>query len=643
MRFIHLLLLAALSLSVWAEFPKPKPEDGVIVPPGTTRPPERRANEIQARGWLIDYRDGVQEDQADALEWSLGFDARWLQGEFGREEKVAWLESGRELGAEEQKLLMESGLVEAIEPNAIFELVSNQLPQKEERSPVSLSKLPQPNPGDYQDPFYRHQWHMAQIGVSEAHRKAQGKGVVVAVIDTGVAYEKHGRYNLARDLNQARFIKPFNFIDNTIHANDDHGHGTHVAGTIAQSTNNGLGVIGVAPEATIMPLKVLDGSGRGDIRGIARAIAYAADNGAHVINLSLGGPLPVGVLRKALQHARSKGTLPVCAAGNSGGSIGWPARYPECMAVSALQFDENLTFYSSRGKEISIAAPGGNVRVDQNGDGLPDGVLQNTVYSGDPSRDDYMLFMGTSMASPHVAGVAALIYSMGVKNPQKVEKILLASARPKKGPREFYGAGILNAAQATALVGQAVGGSWNASDQWICGNSSFYLGCGSSYIGYKSHISRIASGFALVAGVAAAMYFSGLNLLAMPLFWLGLLIFGAGLNWLPGLESYSFLQALPGLDEHLAGEGGTPLWRSILPFLGLVLMTLHKKVLLPLLSGGSFGLFGWFLAQLLVILPQIGSKVLGWFPLILDIGWLGLQAFFSLYLARRILKILMPD
>src|SRR5204863_1518261 len=134
-------------------------------------------------------------------------------------------------------------------------------------------------------------------------------------------------------------------------------------------------------------------------------IRWAADHGAKVINMSLGGPFPVGAIRTAVKYAHDKGVVVVAAAGNDGrGRVGYPARYPEVVAVAATQFDESTTFYSNWGKDIDIAAPGGNTRVDQNGDGQPDGVLQNTVHPNDIRRTGYLMFNGTSMASPHVAG-----------------------------------------------------------------------------------------------------------------------------------------------------------------------------------------------------------------------------------------------
>jgi serine protease len=299
------------------------------------------------------------------------------------------------------------------------------------------------------DPCFRYQWHLNQIKLPEAWKLGQGKGVTVAVIDTGVSK--------VPDLGDTKIAAGYNFVADNERAEDDHGHGTHVAGTIAQATNNKLGVGGVAFGATILPLKVLSADGRGSMAAIAQAIRYAADHGAKVINMSLGGPLPVVTIRHAIDYARDKGVVVVAAAGNDGrGRVSYPARYPGVLAVASTQFDERTTFYSNWGKEIDIAAPGGNTRIDQNGDGKPDGVLQNTIVPNDISRTDYLWFMGTSMASPHVAGVAALVIGAGVTRPDAVEAVLMDTARRPKaagaGPSgridDHYGNGIVDAGAA---------------------------------------------------------------------------------------------------------------------------------------------------------------------------------------------------
>jgi serine protease len=318
------------------------------------------------------------------------------------------------------------------------------------------------------DPLLNLQWNLqssstGSINAVEAWQTTTGSGAVVAVLDTGVAFENRsdstGTYYVAPDLAGTRFVAGYDFVNNDPYANDDNSHGTHVAGTIAQSTNNGLGVAGVASDASIMPVKVLGRDGSGSHAAIAQGVRWAVDNGAQVINLSLGSSSGSTTLRDALAYAYGKGATIVAAAGNNGqNAVSFPAAYDDfVIAVSATRFDENLAPYSNYGSSIDIAAPGGDTSVNQNGDQYVDGILQNTFNPSTKNTADfgYYFFQGTSMAAPHVAGVAALVTSQllkikGTVDPTTVRNILQSTARDRgtAGVDSLYGYGILDAAAA---------------------------------------------------------------------------------------------------------------------------------------------------------------------------------------------------
>ncbi len=295
------------------------------------------------------------------------------------------------------------------------------------------------------DPLFKEQqWHMDRIGAPRAWDFATGRGVTVAVVDTGIACETYGPFTKGSDLDQTECVQGWSFISNDIHANDDQGHGSHVAGTIAQSTNNGRGATGVAFHARLMPVKVLNQEGWGSTADVADGIRWAADHGANVINLSLGGPRNSGIMEDAVKHALAQGAVVVAAAGNSGGSVGYPGATEGVIGVSASDQNDKLAKFSSRGKEVDIAAPGVN-------------VVQQTICEKGRKKEceNYPAYNGTSMASPHVAGAAALVMSLGVTEPSAVEGALKASARvvdDSEGGKKLFGAGILQAADAVQRV-----------------------------------------------------------------------------------------------------------------------------------------------------------------------------------------------
>ncbi|MCA9790775.1 MAG: peptidase S8 [Candidatus Eremiobacteraeota bacterium] len=319
--------------------------------------------------------------------------------------------------------------VSSVSPNTLYTALANEDPF--------------PN-----DPRYQEQWHMQAIDVEKAWQTTRGKGAVVAVVDTGVAYRDWKKFRQVEDLKQTSFTVGYDFVNRRPEALDDNGHGTHVAGTVAQSTHNGVGVAGVAFEATVMPIKVLNARGSGSLADVASGIRLAADQGANVVTLCLGARGRDRVLHEACAYARGKGCTLVAAAGNTGGrSINYPAAFDECLAIAASDQEGNLASYSARAPGVDLTGPGG----DQRRHGTSGGILQNTL-----PRDgqNYLFYSGTSMATAHAGGVAALVVACGVTEPEQVEKVLRTSARGVDDPD--CGAGLLDAGRAVAAAQQQV-------------------------------------------------------------------------------------------------------------------------------------------------------------------------------------------
>lgn len=275
------------------------------------------------------------------------------------------------------------------------------------------------------DPDYPDQWNFTAVRSEEAWSLSSGSGVTVAVLDTGIATGGNDGIGC--------IVAPKDVVYGTNYPDDYNGHGTHVSGTIAQTTGNGIGVAGLAYSACIMPVKVLGDSGFGTFSDIAEGIYYAVDNGARIINMSLATDAKDGVRNNvfvdgALDYAYSHGVTVVCAAGNDGfpQNVSYPAIYPTAIAVGATDYNNNVTQYSNKGEGLDIVAPGGDLTKDLNGDGNPDGILQETFNIG---GWDYFWFQGTSMASPHVAAVAAMFIAVdSTLTPDLVYQILTTTA-----------------------------------------------------------------------------------------------------------------------------------------------------------------------------------------------------------------------
>jgi serine protease len=274
------------------------------------------------------------------------------------------------------------------------------------------------------DPGRPQQWGLDAVGASAAWTVTRGAGVIVAVVDTGVAP--------APDL-AGRLLAGWNVIAGTAASADDNGHGTHVAGTIAEVEGNGLAEAGVAPEASILPVKVLDAEGTGSDVDVAAGIVWAADHGAQVVNLSLGGDEASTVLADAVVYARGRGALIVAAAGNDGGAVGVPARLAGVLAVGAVDSALVRAPFSAGGRSLDLMAPGV-------------GIVQQTLDGAGGFADRSL--SGTSMATPHVAGIAALVLAAGrATTATGIARVLARTALDLGVPGKdaAYGAGLARA------------------------------------------------------------------------------------------------------------------------------------------------------------------------------------------------------
>ncbi|SLJ90286.1 MULTISPECIES: S8 family peptidase [unclassified Paenibacillus] len=271
------------------------------------------------------------------------------------------------------------------------------------------------------DPFFPYQYNLQKINAPAAWDISQSNtSVKIAIIDTGV--------QLNHPELAGKLLPGYDYVDYDNIPEDGNGHGTHVAGIAASITNNGVGIAGAAPLASIVPLRVLDNNGQGTTGNVGNGLVYAANNGIQVVNLSLGGPTGEAFLQAAVQYAWDRGAVIIAAAGNDNTSYPIvPASYPNVIAVASTNPSDLKSNFSNYGSWVDMAAPG-------------DTIL--STYLG----GSYAYLSGTSMAAPHVAGVAALLASRGKTNAQIRDALCFASD-PVSGSGVYWTYGRLNAYQ----------------------------------------------------------------------------------------------------------------------------------------------------------------------------------------------------
>ena len=483
----------------------------------------------------IDFKDNIATTEIDrqlqALKQQYQISPR-LNSQFSKTERTYTVKGDRAL-LDKLRSTIPAQDLETIEPNYIYTIPKQDREAIEpNRANISASA---PN-----DPQYSKQWHLHTINVEQAWDDTKGSGVTVAIIDTGVSK--------VPDLAKTEFVTGYDFVNDKETADDDNGHGTHVAGTVAQSTNNNYGVAGIAYQAKIMPLKVLASSGGGTITDIADAIRFAADNKADVINMSLGGGGESQIMKDAIEYAHNKGVVIVAAAGNENrDSASYPARYARVISVAATDAQNEKAEFSNYGAGVDIAAPGG-------GNGSK--IWQETI---DPETNEPIVagLQGTSMAAPHVAGVAALIKSVGVTQPDEVLAVLQQSVRKiDTDPQNYFGAGHLDASAAVKLA-QKGKITFNDFFRWLRDNGylnlRFWIDGGA--VALLPKIAMVLGSYILAFFVRNYLPF-GLPLMS------GMVVGSSGLFFLKGLYIFDLPQApfrilgssIPELGNAIAGN-----------------------------------------------------------------------------------------
>jgi serine protease len=394
---------------------------------------------------VINFRDDIGQGQIraqlDQIATTYKVRPR-LNSEFSEVDQVYVMEGDRiRLDQLQRSSLAKS--TEFIEPNYLYtipEASQANWPIPPDQAAKSSQNTTFPN-----DPLYPQQWNLQQIQVAPVwQQQATGKGITVAIVDTGIAK--------VPDLAEEQLVRGYDFINDETYGSDDHGHGTHIAGIIAQATNNQYGAAGIAYEASLMPIKVLAVGGSGTVADIAEGIRLAADRGAQVINLSLVGTGYSQLLQAAIDYAHRKGVVIVAPAGNSKqNTVMYPARYRHVIGVAALDAAAQKAPYSNFGPGVDLAAPGGVVTQ-----AAPlGGIIQNTL---DPRTKQplFTAYQGSSFAVAHVTGAVALLQSIQQSlPPEQIEAILAQTAtKVPKDPLNQFGEGKLNVLAAVNMVQQ---------------------------------------------------------------------------------------------------------------------------------------------------------------------------------------------
>jgi serine protease len=399
-------------------------------------------------------------------------------------ERLLRLARGVSVTAEIRRLRHQPGVAFAV-PNYIAHAAGSFIPND-------------PGRGNTPEGWERMQWNfLPQTGINApeawanliADHRPGGRGVTIAVLDTGIAYRDWRQFRKSPDFTGTRFVDPYDFvardpgrcdsrnaIESTHYPLDREGHGTFVAGMLAEATNNGVALTGLAYGASIMPVRILDACGDGDAGTIARGIRYAVEHHAQVINLSLEFDTNVTSsdipdIIRAIRFAHRRGVVVVAAAGNEGVSqLAYPAAATAVISVGATTRDRCLADYSNNGPRLDLVAPGGgddspSLSTDSNCH--PDRTLptinQLTLLNpSQPGRFGYPNDVyGTSMSSPEVAGTAALVIASGVigrhPTPNQILTRLEATAQMlgASKPNPDYGFGLLDAGAATAPLATA--------------------------------------------------------------------------------------------------------------------------------------------------------------------------------------------